>query len=412
MNKFIRIFGILTLLVLAGAAAAFAQNPGIAGTNQKVISREIKSSTSSVAEIPERSIRDEAEISAERFPQKSIDLNSSSDMPGRSLDTQKKSQPKKSLQIKSEASSSAGKTIIQRSISVKPKKDKEKNKDHLMAWSERGIKMNIRSDISVGSVHLYNKHWTLFIVVVLQLLIFIGYLASSGSASAQDQAKAINKQYKLPSNIKKYLSDKYIEIRDVTSTLQETPHGPRGSIGISGNFVPKSVITEANKHDRLRAIAKSFIAEEPELFGITDLEELREYKFESAESGWTHIYYSRFIGDLQFESSIFVHINPEEQITSISGSVTPALPELYEAATKKTLLKDEIVKIIEQNFKSTGLDPKNMRILRVQKFAVSYSPYVVWGANVNLKHGSGSWGYEIDAFTGEILKKKEALIHK
>jgi len=59
---------------------------------------------------------------------------------------------------------------------------------------------------------------------------------------------------------------------------------------------------------------------------------------------------------------------------------------------------------------SAGVDLKDMRVLSIERVAISSPPHVVWKVDINLKKGGGRWKYKIDAFTGEVLEKRGALI--
>lgn len=79
------------------------------------------------------------------------------------------------------------------------------------------------------------------------------------------------------------------------------------------------------------------------------------------------------------------------------------------------ITESDVRKVIERDLKAHGFEPEDVSISIFNKFALSKSPYVVWSAAVNLKnlkkkHDTPTWGYEINAFTGEILQKGDIRI--
>ena len=126
----------------------------------------------------------------------------------------------------------------------------------------------------------------------------------------------------------------------------------------------------------------------------------------------TNVYYRRYINDLPLENAyIQITIGHEENIRSVSAELVTSPSELYEAVKKKTLSESEIRKIIEQNLGSFQKDLMGMKISEIRKIAISSPPYVVWTANAGVKSDHGMWGYKVDAFTGEILKRGYVVIH-
>ena len=143
------------------------------------------------------------------------------------------------------------------------------------------------------------------------------------------------------------------------------------------------------------------------------MDEIREVKImtnKGRNGEYTMVRYRRYINNLELKDMyIWIDIGPNGNIDWVSAELVPVSPELYEAVAKKTLAKDRILKIVEQNLKSAGIDPKAVRLLDIEKVAISSSPYVIWKVDVNLTKGVGRWKYKINAFTGEILEKRYAI---
>lgn len=251
----------------------------------------------------------------------------------------------------------------------------------------------------------------LFLFYALFLLTPIA-IAQKMSADSAHPLKINGKE------VKEYLIEKYkLRKHDVSSTLQHTPYGPEGKLHLRGDIVPKYIANAKeikNREDRARAMAKVFLEEEAGLFGITNMDEIRKVKtntIQGYKGQVTSVHYRRYINNVELENMyVRVTIGPDETITSVGAELIPTPPELYEAVKKKILTEGEILKIVKQDLESAGVDPKEMRVLSIEKAAIPSSPYVIWKVDVNLKKSGGRWKYRIDAFTGEILEKRDALI--
>lgn len=248
------------------------------------------------------------------------------------------------------------------------------------------------------------------------LLVMVLMLTFGQIATAQNEPFRIKGK-----EAKEYLIDKYkLKKSQVRSEIQQTTNGPKGKLyfvrdmGRGSTLKVPMTSDIKDRENRAREIAKSFLKEEADLFGITDINEMREMRISTSkghDGDYTMVRYHRFINDLQFDNAyIWVNIGSDESITVVQAELVPASPELYEAVKKKTLSEAEIQKIVEKDVESIGRDSKDMRILHVLKFAIASHPYVIWSVNVNFKKGLGRLGYTIDAFTGEILTKKDILI--
>jgi hypothetical protein len=254
------------------------------------------------------------------------------------------------------------------------------------------------------------KLLTTALILVLSLAVFY----ESGHAQTEVHDKSL-KSYKLPPNLKKHLQEKYKnQIKEITSNIQETPQGPRGSLDIMGHILPKNIeSTSGGKEDRARAIAKAFLEDEAELLGLPDLKEVREYKLVTDKvfaGEYVHIYFDRYIDDLQLDkASIHIKIGPDEAITYVSATLVAAPSELYQAVTKQTITEEEALKTVEKDLKAHGSDPKEMNVLHSSKFAIPTPPYAIWSLDVNLKRKPARWSYTIDAFTGNIREKMNTL---
>jgi hypothetical protein len=112
---------------------------------------------------------------------------------------------------------------------------------------------------------------SLLTFIMVSILLILG-----NTASAQIKSASTNSSF--PPNLKKYFTDKHKKIDWITSTLQQTPNGPHGSLDLMGSMMPKNVPSVGgSREDRSLAIAKAFLQEEAALLGITNMDEIKEW---------------------------------------------------------------------------------------------------------------------------------------
>ncbi len=226
------------------------------------------------------------------------------------------------------------------------------------------------------------------------------------------------KGYKLPPNLKKYFIGKYKDqIDDISSNLQETPQGPRGTMYISGHIKTNiTASTRENDPDSARRIAQAFLKDEVELLGLTDLNELREesIKTDIGRGGAiTHVYYERYIGNFALDgATLHIVVGPDNTITYTRASLVPAPGELYKAVAKKTISEDDVRQLIEKDLGSKGIALSDVLMTDIKQYAMSSQPYVVWKLNVVTKTGSDRWKYVIDAINTKIVSKQKYFLHE
>jgi Zn-dependent metalloprotease len=253
----------------------------------------------------------------------------------------------------------------------------------------------------------------LFGMALISALLIFGQ-----TVSAQNEPNVIAQPFKINGkDVKEYLMEKYkLHKDDVVSTdIQQTPNGPSGKLHLRGNIKPKDVvITEDTVQGRAKAIAKAFLKEESSLFGIADIEEIREegiFSNKGRDGEYIRINYRRYIDNLpMLEMYIYLTVGPDKEITWADAKLVPVPAELYTSVKKPTISKEEAIQIIKQDMQANGNDPEKIRILYVTKIAVSLPPHVVWAISANLEAGGGSWDYTVNAFTGEVIKKIDARI--
>lgn len=211
--------------------------------------------------------------------------------------------------------------------------------------------------------------------------------------------------------LKKKLLKKYdLDNDNLTIRLDHTQHGPKGYINLMRKRLPDhvsdttaSTVSNENNHSRVNAIVQEFLTVEAALFGIKDLEELRETNYDVDERGLTSIRFQRYIDQLPLEdSSIQFFVRSTGEISSVSARVAPSPPELYEAVKKETLPETRILEIAEDTLRGVGFDvtvnPYMRQYIKTQKVAISTPPYVFWRVE-------SYWNILIDAFSGEVVEK-------
>ncbi len=230
-----------------------------------------------------------------------------------------------------------------------------------------------------------------------------------------DQQIGIGKSYKLPPNLQKHFSDKY-DIRHISSTVEETPDGPKGYFHINGNIKPKSlnmssVVNETDTSTSARTVSKAFIDDESDFLGISKKEEVREEKtspIEGYDGTSTKVTYLRYINGLLVNNShVDITVGPTKEIKDISADLVPMPSKLFEAAQRETLSEAQIIKIIESDLGTQGKNTKSMKVEKISKYLETESPYVFYGVTIKLDGKPGTrMSFKLDAQTGEILASR------
>jgi Zn-dependent metalloprotease len=240
------------------------------------------------------------------------------------------------------------------------------------------------------------------------IALVVAVLFACGTAMAQPKfSPAETKESK---ELKKYLKEKYVHISEVRSSKEKSHWGIRKRINIIGSIAPKAEVKGKDKRERSKAVSKAFILGEPSIFGITREDEITEVKVNQGTRGHAYFRYRRNIEGLPLLGmEILMSVGPDEKVTSVSAHIFQAPPELYKAARKKTISKDEAASIIRKDL-AQEVVVGVIQILNIEKYAVASPPWVIWEGDVNMATGEpGRWLYRIDAFTGEIISKRSDL---
>ncbi len=215
--------------------------------------------------------------------------------------------------------------------------------------------------------------------------------------------------------LKKMLLKKYdLDKEALTIRLEHTPHGPKGHLHISGKMSPtnipkknNSLVLKLNKDSNAEAIALAFLEEEADLLGITDLNEYISHRIVVSAEGYTNIFFGRHINGISLDdTAIRVTVSPELFISSVSATLELAPPQLYAMAKQDTLPEEQIREIAVKVFKEVDhySDLTNIKkSMTVQKIAIPTPPYILWKVE-------SRWQILFDAFTGDVLEKRDLII--
>jgi Zn-dependent metalloprotease len=241
------------------------------------------------------------------------------------------------------------------------------------------------------------------------LVISATIILAFGSAIAEPNPhRDVNKDSQ---GLKKYLKEKYIHVSEVRATKKNVPLGQIKKVVITGAMKPKSKIKGKGKKQRAQAVAKSFILDEPSIFGISIADELTEQSAEVNANGYTNIKYRREVQGIPLEGmEILLAVGPDEKITYVATDIVQTPPELYQAIKMSTIAREKAIDIIKHDLTSEIENLGKVQILKINKIAISSSPWVAWKADVNMYGGEpGRWFYWIDAFDGGVISKKFIL---
>ena len=161
----------------------------------------------------------------------------------------------------------------------------------------------------------------------------------------------------------------------------------------------------------LRSVAESFIQREAALLGLSnDLEDrirLHQSATDTAENA--HLLYRRYVADIRLdEADVRVHMRPDGSIFAVNGYLirlsSDALQSIVDAARRQHLTQDEVKRVLAADL-GQMLDGTT----RLEKLCIPKPPFVIWTADVTTEAVIGRWKYWIDAFTGQIISKRDGL---
>lgn len=211
-----------------------------------------------------------------------------------------------------------------------------------------------------------------------------------------------------------YVKRKYqnIDIRVTSSDVVSTKDGKYGHFSLGGVIVPQKkpeVSTEPNREARAREIAKAFLEDEQALFDLKDINEIKESNISTDKmphGEYTHLNYNRFINGIEVEGAyIHIVVGPSEDITSVQSNLVAIPRAAYETSANASISQKEIISIVEADHSEQDIKryPKDNTVKTFKKIVIASEPYVIWDVFYR-------YIYRINAFTGEILSKRSAII--
>jgi hypothetical protein len=207
-----------------------------------------------------------------------------------------------------------------------------------------------------------------------------------------------------------YLDRKYLIERIDIQSREHRLWGQTRNLWMKGALTPPLAAgLAARTASEARHIAQAFFSEEATLLGLTPISEMRE-KIRPGdptdERGNTHLRYHHYLGGVRLEGTeTLIHIRANGAISSITAGIAPISPELLTALTQPTLPEPEIRLVIKRDLQASGLDPRRVTHLELEKVAIGASPYVLWKARV----GDFACEYTMNAFSGQILEKMSTI---
>jgi len=220
-----------------------------------------------------------------------------------------------------------------------------------------------------------------------------------------------NKELK-SGELKKYFKKKYKGVNRVSFSFHQYDENIL-NLRIEGSFMPEdseAPIQETKKKTingkydvkHARSVARKFLKRELNLMGAESLDEMVE-TYSSSDPGSSAVLYKVFLNGAAVEKSrIVVSSKAIGEIYRVTANLVPITQAMRAASanTSEMLSEEEIRALIKSDQHGSSL-----HFLRLEKVIQTEAPYVVWIGNV------GDWLYEVDAFTGGILRKKDNIIN-
>lgn len=217
--------------------------------------------------------------------------------------------------------------------------------------------------------------------------------------------------------IEHYLRGKY-KIKDVVIEDQKDHHGLSRTLhlGIARNndLTPPALAAQGDHATKdPRAVAKAFFMEEANLFELTPDSEMKEKVRPTSltnTEGYISLSYEHYLNGLRLEGAgAGVTFGPTGAIVRATALVVDITPALLQAVKSSNLPKTEIRRAIKKDLIASGLNPDKVTHLEDEKYATPMPPYVVWEVRMVGNGLEYALEYVVDAFTGQILKKKSSL---
>lgn len=231
-------------------------------------------------------------------------------------------------------------------------------------------------------------------------------LASPGASDVVFGASA----FSLPSDLTTYFTIRYGQVDRLTSTLEETPHGPCGRLTIEGSLRPKNPPEGPTPENRARGIARAFLQQEAALLGIADLAAIKEREVRILPKEQVNVTYFLEVGGLELWGTHFafrIDLASGGTIVRFSTDLFPVSPELESKLKSPTIPADAarviVVRDLAADPPTPGI-PSEPVVTVSRRFAFAREPWVGWAATA-ARGGWPAWSYTVDAFSGAVLSK-------
>ena len=270
------------------------------------------------------------------------------------------------------------------------------------AWASPVRSLRIRGLAGAAS-------WALWLAVLVTFSLGVSRAQAEASEEDAEKRAAVVAPYK------EALRSRYQVDR---LRVPEESGEIKGYFSVGGDLTSptRSRQAQATGPEARRAAATQFFAENQALFGLQDsAAELREYSLRTdPNSQRTHITYHRYVGPLRLKAmTLQAHLEADGSLSAVSGQVVPvpAASEAAVASLGSALTEAEIRARIESDLAAQGVGSSEIASMKVARFAQTTDPYVVWDADVMLSEGPGTWVYQLDAFTGDVLLRRFQVQH-
>ncbi len=187
------------------------------------------------------------------------------------------------------------------------------------------------------------------------------------------------------------------------------------SLVASGDFTPvAAVVPDPGDRGKERALARAFLdAEAAALLGLApaDVRVARVSKGMPGDVAQTVISHRVYVGDLPLRGArVQLALDGDGRIRRVSAEL-PVVPDaLRQATLRPTLDEQSVLRLVQADIEADARSANAPYAVRryasdtarrptqVEKLAVPTPPYVIWEVR-------SIWRYDIDAFTGKILRK-------
>lgn len=188
---------------------------------------------------------------------------------------------------------------------------------------------------------------------------------------------------------------------------------PRGTFYIQGEIksavataplVAKGVaVGAARDSHNAEAIARGFLLEFKNIWGIERGEELVLLSAQADSHGHSHLRFGRRVAAWRLEAmELIIHINSAGDITAVNGNLVPASAELTQFLRAPVdLMADDAIDLqLQRLFLHAPI-----KILKREILARNQAPFLIWRADL-LDPGKGErFDIVINAITGELVSK-------